>query len=466
MNEDYKNAITQSTYLSEIGADDSSSDDSIYDPHAKQDYSFKEPDESTDDSDTDIDSQDVTSRKEDQSTHDSETDGSIDDGDVFITTELSFNEADLTIPFKTPYAQQVVDWESKSWIVFEPLASQQVVNVQHLIILLKFMILNTTPTDTQIKYIQRTWDIIMGNYKTIEQRFRVYYNKLLGVVANGHNVFEQYVHFLLGYKIDLKKLEEYYQEWLDMAMSQQDRLKSEQDGLRLQQNKAMLQQAAITTPAQQVPAETHPARQPHEFTTPEPQVSQRAPPQPRAERQDIIAPSQPGGLPQRQGNSLRSIGRAKAELKQKASVDATKTKKTVESATTHRNNDMENAGLGNLMQGEHIFTQKLENLKSRRSDLMDSLRVCVSRMSSTEFDKVSLQSEIVHFDDVMQQSNKMFKDIEIFIRSALKIDGMKIKIQAFQTEVTADSAAVTTLSAQFNRAKTIRLTHLNKQQSK
>ena len=87
-------------------------------------------------------------------------------------------------------------------------------------------------------------------------------------------------------------------------------------------------------------------------------------------------------------------------------------------------------------------------------------------MSSLQFNKQSLQSEIDHLDDVIRQSKTMFRDIQVFMRGAVKMDGMKIELEEFQTEVNADSAAVTTLSADFNRAKTIRLTYLNKQQSK
>jgi len=473
--EDYKKVITKSTYLSEFGKDDPSLIEEIYDVHAQPDYS-RTQDKNTHDSDTELDSQDVTSREEDKSAHDSETDGSIDDGDKDIATGLSFNEADLTIPFTKPYKDQVAGWAmTASYIVFEPLASEQVVNVQDLIKLLKFMLIHTTPTEIQVDNIQRTWNGVMDNYKTIEQKFQDYYQKLLGF-GNGLNVFERYVHFLLQNDIYFNKLDEYYQEWFNRAIIQQDRLTSERDGLMLPQKKARSKQAATTTPAQQVPAVTPPASKPLAITKPSPPQKPRAPP-PQA--QEDSSNGKPVQLYDRQGaaknaktnetqkTSVRELNRRRKEALTKEATVAKLTTVPQRPATRRNAADeaIDMAGLKSDMTADEEWEDRLITMVKRRESVIANLIECVTRVENLEIlNKDTLQQEIQSYNLVKQRIRSMEADTTRLVVHVSKIDSLLKMLTIFTNFIQPEETQINENYAKFEKAKEQKMATINQRQ--
>jgi len=424
MNEDYKNAITQSTYLSEIGEDDSFSDDSMYDMHAKQDYSFKKPVESTDESDTDIYSQ---------------------DGDSDVVPELSFGLSDLTQPVETSN-DMITDYrEKQTYMPLEPLGSTQMHTVTTLVHILEYMVQNPEPTQNHINTVQDTWNATMLDYNTTEQKFEREYAKM-GFQKSAVNIFINYVQLLLGYKIQLSKKVGYYEEWCERAISQQDK--------RIEKERAMLQQESNTTPA---------------VATSKSDTEKVAPTPPRFPRTKIVVnrpttqsksreqtSTAPHSTPLSDSRSVKQGAATKektnenkisvrdrnkmnkaATAREKAALAASpqKMSKQTQNGSTVPDS-IELAGLTDLVNSKAHWKELMNNMMERREEIIRDLTTFNAGLNGKAIlDRDALKQEITTFDLFQELVRTMESGTNVLVQRSAQYDDVLPLLKTFLEKV-------------------------------
>ena len=409
-------------------------------------------------------------RELDDSTHDSDTDGDSDDGDEDMIPELSFNESDLTHSIETSYEVQSTYWKDREYIKFEPLASEQENNVIQLVETLRYMLLFPTPTENQIFMAQDKWDDVMDDYNTTEQIFQVTYAEK-GFKQSGVNVFERYVQFRLGYRIELSEMERYYQEWCNRAMLQQERK-------ILQQERAMLQQAANTTPAvagseydtvQVSPTPSRSSRNNIILARPttESKSRERTPTAPLSRPSAVrsrqtLSDSRTGKQHDGQGAatnakkiathppsatpSLRETNRTKNEAKKKEAAALAASSQNVKQKTQGRNTVTESAvlaGLEDQVNGQAYWTQLLSDLLKRRASVIQDLMTFNAGLKNKVFlDRHALLREIASYKLYRELIRSMHTDTITLVERGSKYDAVVPLLEKFTSVVKQQEAQI------------------------
>jgi hypothetical protein len=127
----------------------------------------------------------------------------------------------------------------------------------------------------------------------------------------------------------------------------------------------------------------------------------------------------------------------------------------------------ESAGLASHTSATVYWTEELNRMMERRTEVVGDLKECVTRLKKYVFlDRVRLHTEIMSYKSVQQQIRKMESDTTALVKRAANNESVLKILTEFTKEVEEQIAQIDENCAEFEKLKDLSIQHITEREMK